>query len=55
MAGISSLKSFLHGQFHIKELGMLKDYLGVKLCGANMKSSYLKGNMCWIYCLKQGN
>ena len=31
MAGISSLKSFLHGQFHIKYLGMLKYFLGVEV------------------------
>ena len=31
MAGISSLKSFLHGQFHIKDLGMLKYFLGVEV------------------------
>ena len=30
MVGISSLKSFLHGQFHTKNLGMLK-YLGVEV------------------------
>ena len=29
MAGTSSLKSFLHGQFHTKDLGMLKYFLGV--------------------------
>ena len=27
--GISSLKSFLHGQFHTKDLGMLRYFLGV--------------------------
>ena len=31
MAGISSLKSFLHGQFNIKDLGMLKYFLGVEV------------------------
>ena len=31
MAGISSLKSFLHGQFHTKDLGMLKYFLGVEV------------------------
>ena len=31
MAGISSLKSFLHDQFHIKDLGMLKYFLGVEV------------------------
>ena len=27
--GISSLKSFLHSQFHTKDLGTLKYFLGV--------------------------
>ena len=31
MTGISSLKSFLHGQFLIKGVGMLKYFLGVKV------------------------
>ena len=31
MAGISSLKSFLYGQFHTKDLGMLKYFLGVEV------------------------
>ena len=31
MTGISSLKSFLHGQFHTKDLGMLKYFLGVEV------------------------
>ena len=31
MADISSLKSFLHGQFHTKDLGMLKYFLGVEV------------------------
>ena len=31
MAGISSLESFLHGQLHTKDLGMLKYFLGVKV------------------------
>ena len=31
MADISSLKSFLHGQFHTKDLGILKYFLGVKV------------------------
>ena len=29
--GILSLKSFLHNQFHIKDLGMLKYFLGVEV------------------------
>ena len=31
MANISSLKSFLRGQFHTKDLGMLKYLLGVEV------------------------
>ena len=31
MVGISLLKSFLHGQFHSKDLGMLKYFLGVEV------------------------
>ena len=29
--GIFSLKFFLHSQFHTKDLGMLKYFLGVKI------------------------
>ena len=29
--GISSLKSFLYGQFHTKDLGMLRYFLGVEV------------------------
>ena len=31
MVSISSLKSFLHGQFHTKDLGMLKYFLSVEV------------------------
>ena len=31
MASISLLKSFLHGQFHTKDLGMLKYFLGIEV------------------------
>ena len=31
MAGISSFKSFLHGQFQTKDLGILKYFLGVEV------------------------
>ena len=29
--GILSLKSFVHSQFHIKDLGTLKHFLGVEV------------------------
>ena len=31
MTCISSLKSFLHGQFHTKDLDMLKYFLGIEV------------------------
>ena len=31
MTGVSSLKSILYGQFHTKDLGMLKYFLGVEV------------------------
>ena len=31
ITGISSVKSFLHTQFHMKDLGMLKYFLGVEV------------------------
>ena len=51
--GIASLKSFLHGQFHTKDLGMLRYFLGVEV----MRSKYgiflsLKVNMCLTYYLR---
>ena len=39
--GISSLKSFLHGQFHTKDLGMLRYFLGVEV----MRSNYRRVNL----------
>ena len=35
MTGISSLKSFLNGQFHTKDLRMLKYFLGVEVMRSN--------------------
>ena len=49
--GISSLKSFLQSQFHAKDLGNTS--WALKLCESNMKSSYLKGNMCLIDLLSE--
>ena len=34
MANISSLMSFLHGQFHTKDLGMLKYFLDIEVMGS---------------------
>ena len=53
--GISSLKSFLHGQFRTKDLGMLRYLLGVEVMRSKHGIFYLKGNMCLIYCLKLEN
>ena len=51
--GISSLKFFLHNQFHTKDLGTLKYFLGVE--AISREFCYLKGNMCSICYLRQGN
>ena len=51
--GISSLKSFLQNQFHTKDLGMLRYFLSIEVMrNKHGESSYLKENMCLIYCLR---
>ena len=45
--GILSLKSFLHSQFYIKNLGMLEYLLGVEVM-RSMKFCYLNENMYLI-------
>ena len=35
--GILSLKSFIHSQFHTKDLGMLKYFLGVEVMRSNQE------------------
>ena len=35
--GILSLKSFLHSQFHTKDLGMLKYFLSVEVMGSKQR------------------
>ena len=52
--GILSLKSFLHSQFHIEDLGMLKYFLGVEVMRSK-EFCYLNEKMCSIYYLRQGN
>ena len=51
--GISSLKSFLHGNFHTKDLGMLKYFLGVEVMRSKRGILLSQKNMCWIFCLRQ--
>ena len=53
--GFSSLKSFLHIQFHTKDLGTLKYFLGVEVMRNKHEICYLKGNMCLICYPRQGN
>ena len=50
--GISSLKSFLRSQFHTKDLGMLRYFLGIEVMGSKHGTFYLKGNMCLIHYLR---
>ena len=51
MASISSLKSFLHGQFHTKDLGMLKYFLGVEVMSSK-RGIFLSQRKHVLYCLK---
>ena len=49
-----SLKSFIHSQFHTKDLEMLKYFLGVEVMRSR-ELCYLNGNMYLICYLRQGN
>ena len=52
---ILSLKSFLHNQFHTKDLGMLKYFLGVEVMRVSREFCYLNRNMYLICYLRQIN
>ena len=47
--GILFFKSFLHSQFHTKDLGMLKYFVGVEVMRCKR---YLNGNMYLICYLR---
>ena len=49
---ISSLKSFLHGQFHTVDLGMLRYFLGVEVMRSKHGIFLSQGHMFLIYCLR---
>ena len=53
-SGISSLKTFLHGQFYTKDLGQLKYFLGIKVMRSKVFIC-LNENMYLICCLRQEN
>ena len=53
--GILFLKSFIHSQFYIKDLGMLKYFLGVEVMRSKQEFCYLNENVCLICYLRQGN
>ena len=50
--GISSLKSFLQSQFHTKNLGMLRYFLGIEVMRSKHGIFLSQGNICLIYCLR---
>ncbi|KAL0534363.1 hypothetical protein IC582_028653 [Cucumis melo] len=52
---ISSLKIFLQGQFHIKDLGHLKYFLGIEVMRSKKVFICLNENMYLICCLRQEN
>ena len=49
---ISSLKSFLQSQFHTKDLGMLRYFLGIEVMRSKHEIFLSQENMCLIYCLR---
>ena len=55
--GILSLKSFLHSQFHTKDLRMLKYFLGIEFMRSKQSKEfcYLNENMYLTCYLRQGN
>ena len=53
--GILSLKSFLYNQFHSKDIGVLKYFLGVEVMRSKQGFCYLNENMYLICYLRQGN
>ena len=55
MVGISSLKSFFHGQFHTKDLRMLKYFLGVEVMRSKRGIFLSQRKYVLIYCLKREN
>ena len=50
--GISSLKSFIHSQFHTKDLGMLRYFLNIEVMRSKHGIFLSQSNMCLIYCLR---
>ena len=49
---ISAFKHYLSTCFHIKDLGVLKFSLGLKLLGVLMVFSFVKGNIRLIYLMR---
>ena len=49
---ISSLKSFLQSQFHTKDLGMLRYFLGIEVMRSKHEIFLSQENMCLIYCMR---
>ena len=52
---ILSLKSFFHSQFHIKDLGMLKYFLGVEVMRSKQRILLSQRKYVLDMLLRQGN
>lgn len=52
---IAKHKSFLHLEFELKELGILKYFLGIEVARFKLELAYLKGSILLILWRRLGN
>jgi len=50
---IQQFKAYLSTYFHMKDLGVLKYFLGIEVDGVRKDFFYVNGNMHWILLLRR--